>query len=114
MNCEECGNIEASTICTECDQHLCNDCDVSLHKGGKRKSHIRRQKCKLCRNTASISCITCALTVCSSCSSQHLSHNYEQIQAQKRLGVFWDLSTCRPSKVEDIKGVLSEIQLRVG
>ncbi|CAG9329364.1 unnamed protein product [Blepharisma stoltei] len=87
MNCEECGLRKASAVCVECEQSLCPDCDEALHKGGKRKSHLRHQKCMLCKNLASIQCDTCTLMLCSSCSSPHMAHIYQPVSQSKGLEV---------------------------
>ena len=39
--CEECSDSEALLSCEECGQVLCAECDLLLHRNGKRKNHLR-------------------------------------------------------------------------
>ncbi|OMJ78944.1 hypothetical protein SteCoe_21115 [Stentor coeruleus] len=114
MKCEECLSLEATNICIECEQVLCKDCDEILHKGGKRKTHARPLICGECRDRAVIQCIQCNLSLCHNCQQFHSSHIIKHIASSKRLGVFWDISSCRPSKSEDIQILLNEINQKVG
>ena len=114
MKCEECFSSEAFFLCIECDQALCKLCEESLHKGGKRRSHSRPLVCRMCKNQAIMQCIQCMQNLCPNCNLPHSSHGLSPITAQKRVGVFWDLSSCRPTRPEDIQMLLTEIQQKVG
>lgn len=43
-----------------------------------------------------------------------MSHALTVISSQRRIGVFWDLSSCRISRAEDIQMLISELQGKVG
>lgn len=114
MKCEECFSSEALFLCIECEQALCKVCEESLHKGGKRRSHNRPLVCRNCRNQAVTQCIQCVQNLCLNCHPSHSSHSLQSITAQKRIGVFWDLSSCRLNRPEDIQMVVTEIQQKIG
>lgn len=114
MKCEECLSSEATALCIECDQALCKVCDENLHKGGKRKTHSRPLVCRQCRDQAVTECTQCNLSLCNSCQKTHVSHNLSQIESSRRFGVFWDISSCRPNRNEDIQMMLNEIKQKVG
>lgn len=40
-NCEECSSEESNFFCQDCEQYLCKNCNEQLHRGGKRKDHLR-------------------------------------------------------------------------
>lgn len=44
--CEECSSTTAAVFCQDCEQDLCDKCNESLHRGGKRKDHVRVLKCE--------------------------------------------------------------------
>lgn len=114
MKCEECGWNDAEFLCVECDESLCSDCDVAIHRGGKRKSHLRPSICKNCRKKADIKCMSCVMYLCNDCETAHASHKISAISALKRIGVFWDLGSCRPARNEEFMQIVSEIEQRFG
>jgi len=114
MKCEECGSEDAKTLCLECDEALCYSCDETLHKGGKRKSHLRPAICNSCRNGATLECGSCGISICPSCSKLHPGHSTKPIHSPKRFGVFWDLESCTPAHPEEVPQVISEISARIG
>ena len=114
MKCEECCSSEACFLCIECDQALCKSCEENLHKGGKRRNHSRPLVCRSCKNQAVMQCISCIQNLCQVCYPPHSIHGLKAIAAQKRVGVFWDVSSCRPSRSEDIQMLITEINQKVG
>ncbi|OMJ91274.1 hypothetical protein SteCoe_6255 [Stentor coeruleus] len=40
-NCEECSSEKRDFFCQDCEQYLCQNCNDQLHRGGKRKDHLR-------------------------------------------------------------------------
>lgn len=42
LKCEECEKINVWKTCLNCDQYLCNNCDIKIHNKGKRKEHKRQ------------------------------------------------------------------------
>ncbi|OMJ85194.1 hypothetical protein SteCoe_13506 [Stentor coeruleus] len=44
--CEECSSTTAAVFCQDCEQDLCDNCNELLHRGGKRKDHVRVLKCE--------------------------------------------------------------------
>lgn len=114
MKCEECQTSDSSVLCKECDQALCTVCDELLHKGGKRKTHFRPDICHQCKAQASLHCSDCGYHACKHCEFSHSSHRIQTLVSIKRLGVFWDLSSTRPNRPDDIPMLLNEIQQRLG
>lgn len=41
--CEECEQKHAECFCIGCDQNLCDDCSLNLHKKGARAQHVRNK-----------------------------------------------------------------------
>lgn len=41
--CEECEQKHAECFCIGCDQKLCDDCSLNLHKKGARAQHVRNK-----------------------------------------------------------------------
>ena len=39
--CEECEDENATLICNNCGQNLCDSCDKRIHNKGKRLLHVR-------------------------------------------------------------------------
>ena len=114
MKCEECLKFDSSVLCKECDQALCAACDELLHKGGKRKTHFRPGICQLCKAQASLHCSDCNCHACKQCEFSHSSHRIRAIVSIKKLGVFWDISSTRPNRPDDIPMLVSEIQQKLG
>lgn len=114
MKCEECGLDDSLYVCGECDQALCVACDEALHKGGKRKTHVRPLVCGTCRSNATTRCDSCNISACEKCGISHKDHKSEILVTPKVIGVFWDITSCKPSRAEDIKQALNEITQRVG
>lgn len=114
MICEECQIEESKFLCIECEQSLCGSCNESLHKGGKRKTHTRPLVCHNCKNQAVRLCVECSLNLCGSCESFHKLHQLTHLGSSKRVGVFWDISSCRPTRSDDIRILAKEIQTKVG
>ncbi|ETO27029.1 hypothetical protein RFI_10107 [Reticulomyxa filosa] len=40
-NCQECETEQSQWKCLDCQQHLCNNCEITLHRKGARKDHRR-------------------------------------------------------------------------
>lgn len=113
MNCEECESVKAKVLCLDCDEALCQECESALHKGGKRKAHLRPVICSSCRKEASEECLECQVNICSGCQKDHKWHQRLKFKQFKRLGVFWDLESCKPRPGE-IELVLKELNQRLG
>eukprot|EP00825_Cyclidium_porcatum_P025901 TRINITY_DN2801_c0_g2_i1.p1 TRINITY_DN2801_c0_g2~~TRINITY_DN2801_c0_g2_i1.p1 ORF type:complete len:915 (-),score=168.77 TRINITY_DN2801_c0_g2_i1:203-2947(-) len=43
INCQECEEHIASIICEQCDQSICDECDLRIHNKGKRIKHQRKK-----------------------------------------------------------------------
>ena len=114
MKCEECSMEEAQVLCIECDQALCPTCDEKIHRGGTRKTHIRPTVCSSCKTEAVIHCKDCLVQLCQSCEFSHTSHSQKPVLSMQTLGVFWDLSSVRPNRPDDIKLLISEIEETYG
>lgn len=114
MKCEECTSSEGQILCVDCEQVLCKICDENLHKGGKRKTHFRPLVCHSCPSQAIVNCTVCDLALCLNCQNPHIAHIIKPITQPKKIGVFWDLSSCKPSKPEEIPVLLSEIRDKIG
>ena len=114
MECEECMESEQVFICQECDEALCEACDALLHKGGNRKSHRRPRVCKSCRTAATKHCTSCDQYLCDSCVAAHKTHSLSPLGAAMKLGVFWDMGTCRPVRSTDIAATVEEITSKLG
>jgi hypothetical protein len=59
-------------------------------------------------------CVKCEKKLCSSCEASHKDHPLRQLGASKRVGIFWDISSCRPTRGEDIRLLNKEINQKVG
>ena len=114
MKCEECSSAESFYLCIDCDQALCKSCEDSLHKGGKRRSHIRPIICRNCKTQAVMQCLRCVQSLCLSCHSSHSQHPSKHIASPRRIGVFWDLSSCQPTRVEEVQMFVTELHSRIG
>ena len=105
---------EAQVLCIECDQALCSTCDEKIHRGGTRKTHIRPTVCSSCKTEAVIHCKDCLVQLCQSCEFSHSTHSKKPVLSMQTLGVFWDLSSVRPNRPDDIKLLISEIEETYG
>ena len=113
MNCEECSSNQAGYYCQQCEESLCDVCDQSLHKGGKRRSHSRRALCR-CSLVGENICCNCSEATCSRCQYHHAGHILDSLSTPLMTVVFWDLSSCTPKSSEDIHQTLSDLQLFEG
>jgi hypothetical protein len=102
MHCEECGERASSVLCTECDQALCAECDATIHRGGKRKDHLRPKVCVSCRKQAVAQCVDCSFNVCADHGISHVNHETRNLTGPQKIGIFWDLNSCRPVRPEDV------------
>lgn len=112
MKCEECCKEQASLLCTECEQLLCNACEQFLHRGGKRRSHVRIPACILCGLEATFECQDCLVKLCVSCRGFHIAHRIAHLSVAKSLGVFWDVSLIS-SQEFSVGDVVKEISIRI-
>ncbi|CAG9335870.1 unnamed protein product [Blepharisma stoltei] len=110
MHCEECNCLTATLVCSECDELFCKDCSESIHRGGKRKLHVRQLICKHCKSVAQKRCWTCEVPLCENCTKNHPDHALEPTSFVSKVSVFWDLHSCRVSKKEDVETVLKNIR----
>lgn len=113
MKCEECPNIKDLVLCIECDELLCTDCDLSIHKGGKRKLHLRPSSCTFCRALAVINCRECLCYACNQCKTAHIGHSTLPISIPKNLAVFWDISSFTFLSTFSVESVIQEITNRI-
>lgn len=109
MQCEECLHSLGSLLCEECEETLCTPCDALIHKGGKRRAHVRRPLCR-CGAPAENACEKCESHICASCQYEHAGHILEPLAVPKRATVFWDLSSCRPCKASEVALVVSSLR----
>ena len=105
---------EAQVLCNECDQALCSICDEKIHRGGTRKTHIRPTVCSSCKSEAVIHCKSCSVHLCESCEFSHRQHPTSPLSSSHKLGVFWDLSSVRLNRPEDITSLIKEIEDTLG
>ena len=105
---------EAQVLCNECDQALCQICDEKIHRGGTRKTHIRPTVCSSCKSEAVIHCKDCSVQLCGTCEFSHTLHSIKAVSSSHKLGVFWDLSSVRLNRPEDITFLIKEIEDSLG
>lgn len=104
--CEECFKSPFTTHCLECDQRLCNPCTDLIHRGGKRKTHRRKELCHYCQSTSTHTCTTCESTLCESCVYIHRHSSIKKLLNSNNAAIFWDLSSSRPITDKDIKDTI--------
>ena len=81
-SCEECSNCEASFSCEECGQMLCVECDLFIHRNGKRKMHLRTS----CAVVPKFS-----FKDFPSLENEKICENLVGVKESSTVSVFWDL-----------------------
>ena len=108
--CEECTSCAPSLQCTECEQKLCMDCDEQIHKGGKRRTHVRVGLCFECKGISTQYCYTCFQNLCDACIQNHSTHDIKKIKEIKNVAIYWDLNSARIITGNDLTQTLKEIE----
>src|SRR5574343_378619 len=108
MKCDECTKEPEVVLCTDCEQIMCCTCEQILHRGGKRRSHLRIPSCQLCCTGAVFECLDCSLKICQSCKTNHYFHRTAHISVAKSVGVFFDVSLLTSQKFS-VNEVVKEI-----
>lgn len=112
MKCEECELEVATSICTDCDEILCLNCDSLIHRGGKRRSHQRFPVCNSCRSISSHKCQDCCICYCEPCRPPQSVHRTFPHARSKSLAVFWDITLITSQNFSVIEG-LKEIKKQI-
>lgn len=107
--CEECFTKPSTTHCLECDQKLCQACTDLIHRGGKRKTHKRKDLCHSCQCLSTHSCLTCQSTLCESCVYIHSHSSIQKLSNLNSVAIFWDLSSSSSKQDKDIQETLSKL-----
>lgn len=105
MKCEECELEVATSVCTECDEILCLNCDSLIHRGGKRRSHQRFPVCNSCRSISSHKCQDCCICYCEPCRPPQSMHRTLPHAQSKSLAVFWDITLITSQNFSVIEGI---------
>ena len=93
MKCEECEIATAQTHCEDCGQFLCADCDVNLHRKGKRQAHVRGPVCANCAPERP--CMSCLLGT--------------GLTQPMAVAVYWEMSSLAPKSTDEAKSVMAGI-----
>lgn len=93
MKCEECENVTAQTHCEACGQFLCAECDVNLHRKGKRQAHVRGPVCANCAPERP--CMSCLLGT--------------NVAPPTAVAVYWEMNSLAPKSSEEARSVLAGI-----
>ena len=86
---------------------------MKIHKGGKRKSHLRSVACSSCRAAATHKCCSCNTYGCSNCIFPHSTHILCSISLPKNLGVFFDMSSFNAITYDAFHEAIHEISIRI-
>ena len=112
MKCDECAKEPAVVLCTDCEQIMCSTCEQNLHRGGKRRSHLRVAACQLCGTCAAFECVDCSMKICSLCKANHSFHRTVHISVAKSVGLFFDVSLLTSQKFS-VNEIVKEISDQV-
>ena len=108
--CEECSNCAPIFECIECEQKLCASCDEQIHRGGKRRTHIRVGLCHECRGISTQYCYTCFQNLCNQCLRRHSDHNLQRICSKTSVAIYWDLNCSRVTTSDEILQTLQNLE----
>ena len=108
--CEECSNCAPIFECIECEQKLCASCDEQIHRGGKRRTHIRVGLCHQCLGISTQYCYTCLENLCGQCQLRHSDHNLQKISSKTSVAIYWDLNSSRVNSNDEISQTLQNLE----